>query len=213
VSVKYGSIELALQTLRGKLFGRSDMDRWQNLKQYEVEWDERTKIIAGLVPTQSRLIEFGAGRRQLETHLDPSCVYFPADLVSRGPDTIVCDLNQRPLPDLRDLKLDIAIFGGVLEYITNLDTLLLWLSQQVDSCIVSYECAESQPKTIKRVRETLKRLSFGWVNTFSESELEDLFIETGFVLNKKITWHTDEGDERIFVFQKYSQHKLASSRG
>lgn len=205
MSVKYGSIELALQTLQRKLFRSSDIDRWQNLEQYEVEWDERTKIIANLVPAQSRLIEFGAGRRQLETHLDPSCIYFPADLVSRGPDTIVCDLNQRPLPDLRSLKLDIAIFGGVLEYISNLRTLLSWLSQQVDSCLVSYECAVSQSKTIKRVRETLKRLSFGWVNTFSESELEGLFLESGFVLTKKVTWHTDEGDERIFVFQKHPQ--------
>ena len=61
-------------------------------------WDTRTKKLAGLVSPRSRVLEFGAGRA---TPALPACrlhVLSQRSRRSRGPDTIVCDLNRRPLP-------------------------------------------------------------------------------------------------------------------
>src|SRR5438105_15076772 len=79
----------------------SDYGRWSNPENLERRWDLRTRQLAQLIPKDSTVVEFGAGRRQLELYLDPSCAYVPSDLTDRGPGTIVCDLNRRPLPALR----------------------------------------------------------------------------------------------------------------
>src|ERR1700752_3654962 len=78
----------------------SDFSRWTSTRNLESWWDARTEQIARLVPDKSRVVEFGAGRRQLQRFLSPSCVYVPSDLIDRGSGTFVCDLNRRPLPDL-----------------------------------------------------------------------------------------------------------------
>jgi hypothetical protein len=93
---------------------------WIDTSHFDTDWEERTRLMARIVPNHSRVIEFGAGKRQLESYLDPSCSYIPSDLVDRGGNTIVLDLNSRPLPDFSHLKLDVAVFGGVLEYISDL---------------------------------------------------------------------------------------------
>src|SRR6185312_8871325 len=97
----------------------------------------RTRIAAGFVPDGSRVIEFGAGNRLLEKHLDSSCTYTPSDLVDRGPGTIVCDLNERPLPDLGTDTYDTAVILGVLEYLTDVPSLIDWLAQHVPLCVIS----------------------------------------------------------------------------
>ena len=99
--------------------GRADYRRWKALQHHEQWWDERTEEMARLIPPGSIIIEFGAGRRQLERFLPPGCKYVPSNLVDRGPGTIVCDLNRLPLPDLRHLCLNVAVFGGVLEYVAD----------------------------------------------------------------------------------------------
>ena len=55
-----------------KLLHRSDYKRWTNPHSLETWWDARTEKIARLIPQNTRVIEFGAGRRQLETFLDRS---------------------------------------------------------------------------------------------------------------------------------------------
>src|SRR5690349_16692383 len=120
MSFRYYSVDLFVKTLRCKFFGTADVERWADPHNLSEKWDERTKLIAQLIPNDSRVIEFGAGRRRLESYLHPSCTYFASDLVSRGSGTIVFNLNARPLPDLTHLGLNVAVFGGVLEYVSDL---------------------------------------------------------------------------------------------
>jgi len=202
MSVKYGSISLTIKTLSCKFFGIPDFQRWADLNEHDPGWDERTRLIAKRIPQGSRVIEFGAGRRQLELYLEPACVYVPSDLVSRGPDTIVCDLNTQPFPELGNLNLDVAVFGGVLEYIRDLHTLVDWLSKQISICVVSYVCAQSKPKTLYRFREIAERTSFGWVNTYSADELQCVFKTNGFPNAEMFVEQTSYGDEYIFVFKR-----------
>lgn len=171
--------------------------RWSSLSNFHVDWDERTELIARLVPPRSRVIEFGAGRRQLELFLDPSCAYFPSDLVDRGPGTIVFDLNARPLPDFRELKLDVAVFSGVLEYVTDLLATAQWLARQVSICVASYACANSESGTTHRIQEISARARHGWVNTCTEAEFARIFVDAGFNCRSRDAW----GNQRIFVFQ------------
>ena len=100
--MEYNTVGLMLRTLRCRLLGRADISRWRNAEAFGDDWKERTLLIARLVPKGTRVIEFGAGKRNLESQLDRSCTYIPSDLVSRGPGTLVLDLNARPWPNLRD---------------------------------------------------------------------------------------------------------------
>src|ERR1700756_2675299 len=94
---RYGSFGMILRTLRTKWFCVSDHERWKDLRNHDIDWDKRTRAIADLIPPGSHVIDFGAGRRQLEHWLPAGCSYTPSDIVERGSDTLLCDLNRRPL--------------------------------------------------------------------------------------------------------------------
>jgi hypothetical protein len=181
---------------------RADVRRWSNLENFDCQWAERTRLMAQLIPPHSHVIEFGAGRRQLESNLDPSCRYAAADLVTRGPGTIVLDLEARPLPDLSSFNFDVAVFGGVLEYLSDLPGVISWLAQQVPFCIASYECASSTPGSFRRLQEIWWRASYGWVSTYTETELTDLFMAGGFRCSGKSIGKTSDGDIAIFRFER-----------
>ena len=132
--------------------------------------------------------------------LPPGCVYIPSDLVGRGPDTLVVDLDERPLPDLAPHHPDVAVFAGVLEYLGHLRDVPTWLAREVTTCIASYECATSRARTVGRVREALRRYRNGWITTYSEDELVALFESAGWRCDERLTWSTPDGHERIFVF-------------
>jgi Methyltransferase domain len=191
-----------MRSIQCALFGTPDRARWSDLANHDQLWDERTQLVASLIPRGSRVIEFGAGRRQLERYLDPSCSYVPSDLVSRGPDTLVCDLNVRPLPDLSNVGADVAVFGGVFEYVANLDSVIQWVARHVSVCVASYEVAATRAWTAARQRERLVRAQIGWVNAYTEDELARLFENAGFRSEQKLVWHTSGGDEPLFVFRK-----------
>lgn len=171
--------------------GRADYKRWTSPQGLEEWWDERTKQIATLVPAGSRVVEFGAGRRQLEKYLPPSCAYTPSDLVDRGPGTIVCDLNQRPLPDLSQLAPQVAVFGGVLEYIRDVPSLLQWLAASgVKTCIASFDPVPVGLGILGRHREAARRTYYGYRNRLTEEELVRSFAVAGFARIQRQTWTT-----------------------
>jgi hypothetical protein len=176
------------------------------------EWDERTLILASLLPGNSRVIEFGAGRRQLELHLPAGCTYIASDLVDRGKDTLVCDLNVEPRPDLSRLGIDTAVFGGVLEYIQDLESLVRWVTRDVDRCLVSYECAQTRRSDRSRLYESFTRAQVGWVNTFHEDDFVLLFEREGFLLARRELWRTKDGSEPIFLFERKRSGLAADSQ-
>jgi Methyltransferase domain len=177
------------------LLNRSDYVRWSDDNRLESWWEARTAQLARHVPAGSRVIEFGAGRGWLPKYLD-ACAYFPSDLVPRAPGTIVCDLNKRPLPDLRHLNLDVAVFCGVLEYITNLPALTQWLSTQVTTCVASYDGVDSPRGSADRVLELGRRKTFGYMNSFEPGRLVAVFEQAGFRCACIDRWESQE----IYVF-------------
>ena len=199
-------LSLLSRTLLCRITGRPDFRRWSRPESFADEWGVRTDRIAELIPRHARILEFGAGQRRLEPLLDSSCVYFPSDLVDRGPGTLVCNLNRRPLPDLRHLRVDTVVFAGVLEYLPDLEGVVEWLSGQANVCIASYECA-SDARGWARVREWINRTRSGWVNHYSAQSLVQLFARAGFTLQQQTQWQQAEGPGQIFVFEKATVRK------
>jgi hypothetical protein len=190
-----------------RLFHRSDYQRWANPENLEAWWESRTQKISQLVPPNSRVIEFGAGRCLLKRYLDSSCTYFPSDLVDRGPGTIICDLNKRPLPDVKAaLNSDVAVFAGVLEYVRDLPAVIEWLSNQVSFCVVSYTCVESEPNSIQRFPEMFDRSYYGYLNEYREKEFVALFERYGFLCIKKDRWTS----QLLFLFVLSTQRSAVT---
>ena len=186
----------AIRNLTYCLLRYSDYRRWGNLYNYEEWWDSRTEQIARMIPQKSRVIEFGAGRRKLENFLDPSCGYVPSDLMDRGPGTFVCDLNRRPLPSLSNLNVDAAVFGGVLEYIHDMESLVEWLATQVSVCVASYAYTHNHKSTFGRLREGFSRFRLGYMNSYTEENLIDVFRRGGFRCIASDLWTS----QRVFLF-------------
>ena len=113
------------------------------------------------MPNYSRVIEFGAARRALEKYLDPSCVYTASDLVDRGLGTIVCDLNERPLPDLGADAYDVAVLMGVLEYVRDMPSVIDWLAQHFSSLRAVLRMRQGQRPSGAWQFENIGRLNKG----------------------------------------------------
>jgi hypothetical protein len=182
------------------LLKKTDSKRWANPRSFYASWEPRTEMVAGLVPDNSRVIEFGAAKRLLEKYLDPSCTYVPSDIVDRGPGTIVCDLNERPLPDLGADVYDVAVIIGVLEYVRDVPAVLDWLTEYVTMAVLTYACATASGRSPRAMVEKLVRTRHGWVNSLREAELCSLFRERGFELVRDANWQK----QRVFVFSRQS---------
>ena len=182
------------------LVKRTDRERWSDPRNIYASWEPRTKMVAALVPNDSRVIEFGAAKRLLEKYLDPSCKYVPSDVVDRGPGTLVCDLNERPLPDLGVGVYDVAVAIGVLEYVRDVPAVLDWLSGYVSRFVVTYACARSNGHSPRALAEKVARLRHGWVNDYREEEFRSLFEQRGYELVHDGNWES----QRVFAFLRRS---------
>lgn len=183
-------------TVMAAVLRKTDYSRWGDERQLYTGWEPRSQRAAALVPPNSRVIEFGAGNRTFERHLDPSCTYVPSDIVDRGPGTVIYDLNRRPLPELGAGTFDVAVLMGVLEYIRDVPSVIDWLAQNVQVCVVSYVCAGATSHASRGMRESAGRVGLGWLNHYSEPEFRSLFLERGFVSELEENWE----DNRLFVF-------------
>ncbi|AKS36391.1 hypothetical protein AFA91_16840 [Mycolicibacterium goodii] len=182
----------------GALRRKTDYRRWAEPRNIYASWESRSRRAAELIPNGSRVIEFGAAKRVLERHLDPSCTYVPSDIVDRGPGTIVADLNDRPLPDFEPGTYDVAVFMGVLEYIEELPTLVDWLAERFPTCVASYACAPANAHALRAAREKVMRLQHGWMNSYTDGELRSLFTDRGYVCRHEESWE----NQRMFVFSQ-----------
>jgi hypothetical protein len=194
------SMFMPFKTLALKTFRGSDRARWKSEANLEKEWEPRTDQIAKWIPKGSRVIEFGSGKQMLKSKLDEGCVYVGSDFVKRNADTFLCDLNKKPLPDLAQFAPEVAVFSGVLEYVHDLPGIAAWLASQVRICIFSYSCLEPSGKFLGSIRAAARRLSNGWVNTFTEAEITAIFQVAGFRVLEKDNWEY----QRLFMLEKQS---------
>ena len=178
----------------------SDRTKWKKYK-FPEEWALRSQRIAEIVPHDSHVFEFGAGPCGLRQYLHPSCSLTSSDIVKHSPDIKIIDLNRRPLPLLGEPESQVGVFAGVLEYVSDVHSLLPWIANHFETCIASYECAQPKPGILGGIRESLGRACMGWVNHFTEQQFKALFAAVGFQLAKQVTWGDHDPGE-IFSFER-----------
>ena len=178
----------------------SDRAKWRAYE-FPSEWSLRSKRIAEIVPHDSHVFEFGAGPVGLRQYLHPSCSLTSSDIIKHCPETRIIDLNRRPLPSLDEAQSQVGVFSGVLEYVSDLPSIMPWIASHFEICIASYECAQPRSGILRRIRESLNRTRIGWVNHFTEPEFKALFAAVGFQLTEQITWGVDDPGQ-IFVFAR-----------
>jgi len=179
---------LFLKTFLKTSGSKSDIARWRQRENLKEDWDERTILIASLIPAGSDVLEFGAARLVLREHLEKNCTYQPSDIVDRGDSTIVCDLNSG-FPTL-PRRYTHTVFSGVLEYISDIGAVVDALSDHTEVIIASYQ-------TIDRLPDYVTRRLHGWINHLSNEQLVALFKQHGFHLSQSHTWHL----QTIYVFE------------
>lgn len=180
----------AARTMLFKHTGRSDIRRWSNEANLLDSWDTRTRILASFVPPGSTVLEFGAGRMTLPDYLPEGCLYTPSDIVDRGRNTLVCDLNAPQLPSFP--LHDVAVFSGVLEYVHDLQRLIAHLAKYCSSIAASYA-----PTDFTNQNQPLNRRKHGWVNDCSVQELQNVFSKQGFQCVRTVVW---ESQQVLFEF-------------
>jgi len=169
--------------------GKADYQRWDSAHGLEQWWDERTQMLAARIPPGSRVLEFGAGRRQLEKFLPANCAYVPSDIVDRGPGTVICDLNSPLLPRIGHLGCDTAVFSGVLEYVRDVRAVAGWLGNSgIQTCLASFDPVPAGLGPIGLWRETGRRAYFGYMNRLTEEKVLRAFEAAGFVCYTRETW-------------------------
>jgi hypothetical protein len=127
------------------------------------------------------VLEFGAGALRLPTFLPPGCKYTPSDIVARSPNTLVCDLNSRPLSSFA--YHDVIVFSGVLEYLTDCHSVIEHVRHFCREIIASYAVLR-EPLSCSY----LKRRTNGWFNDYSEEELRQLFLDHSFKCIQTKEW-------------------------
>lgn len=165
----------------------TESGHWADLENYRASWAYRTEFMADFVTEGTTVVEFGAGEGRLEALLPAGCVYRPADIVSRGEGSFVCDLNVRPLPALPPG--DIAFFSGVLEYVNNLAGLVEALRWNYETIIMSYVTADHLPPGRRDPR---------WRHAMTWSQISAVFDHAGFVL----TDLRDIDTQNVAVFKR-----------
>lgn len=175
-------------TNRNAKLNKSDVERWKEKEALFEDWNERTKLMAQYVPENTSLLEFGAAKLALKQFLPKSVNYTPSDIVDRGEGTIVCDLNTKDYPEFNNQ--DIIFFSGVLEYIFDVPHVIQFLASKTNKFIISY-C------TFNHFSNEDNRKINGWVNTYTDKEIIDIFESNAFKLIERDTWR----EQSIYVFE------------
>jgi len=173
-----GGIQNELERRRGVIAaGRTDVERWADMRHLERAWDARATYAANYIPSGAVVLDLGCGRMALEEFLPADCRYIPCDLARRDERTVLCDFNAAVYPDSQAQEADLVCLLGVLEYIFDARAFLLHLGRWRHPVVMSY-CA------IEGVGDLEQRRNLGWVNHYSHEQLADLLAEAGFTVER-----------------------------
>lgn len=168
---------------------RTDYLRWKQQNQLFEDWNERTSILASMIPSNSKVIEFGAGNMALKSLLPLGCEYTPSDIVQRNPDFVECDLNEPITFDISNF--DTAVFSGVLEYVYDIDMVFKQFPKHLKYVMLSYSCKDIS---------SANRLENGWLSDYSKIELEKIFTKYNYQILNYSEWRK----QSIFQLRRIS---------
>ncbi len=83
------------------------------------DFNQRAKMMAQLIPDDVRsVMDLGCGSAFLKNYISSDIQYYGLDYCERDSDTIVCDLNKEPLPDI---NVDMYYMAGLVYYIDDME--------------------------------------------------------------------------------------------
>ena len=153
--------------------GSSDTERWAKLESLATQLDSRAAMAARYIPAGQRVLDIGAGAMALRTQLAAGCSYFPADIVSRGPECQVVDLNKGEFPTG---QYDWVTFLGVLEYVHDPVAVLARARAAAPSAVITYCTVNNGDVEVRR--------GMGWVNDYTRAEFEALLAGAGWMVRE-----------------------------
>jgi hypothetical protein len=157
-------------------------------KQNAPSWSQRAQCAAELLIDSKditqrniiRIADLGCGDKKLlrtiEALLEKQFTYQGYDIYPQDNDIIQMDFRDSVPSD----SYEIIFILGVLEYIPDLMKLFLSLKNIAPYLIISYTISDSNaysPSDLKKV---------GWAHHFSSAQLETLFENAGFQIEKRI---------------------------
>jgi Hypothetical methyltransferase len=155
---------------------RTLIERWATLEYPEAQhWSGRAVMAADYLRDQPSVADFGCGTMNLAYHLQPNQRYIPVDVVARDTRTLICDLNKQQPPETGATA---AAFLGLLEYLHDPLLVLQHISRQYQVLVVSY-CITNAPNSPPNRRQ------HAWVNDFSEVDMQNLFRQSGWTLDRE----------------------------
>jgi len=143
------------------------IDVWGELAPVQADnWSPRAQIAAEMLHGVSSVADIGCGLMTLKKYLPKDVQYIPVDCISRSEDTIVVDLNQKPLPPI---MADAAAALGLMEYLFDVSGFLQQLLQ-FEISVITYNLSDS--------KEAYERPTM-WVNALTRHDIESLFQDAG----------------------------------
>ena len=158
--------------------------RWKVLKQ---SYKDRLKIMSRYIKEGEYVLDLGAGNLELVQFLPKKCNYDHVDLVKRNDKTILCDFNNNEYPPIK--KYSTVICSGILEYLYCLEKFISRVCEYSDKIIISYAIYNDHLND---------RIISGWVNNYTEDELETIFAKNNLVIKNKQKW----GQQNIYHLEK-----------
>ena len=158
-------------------------DRWSDLSSYPPEWEGRRILLARMIHVGEWAIEFGCGPQTIEPFLKEGVHYTPTDRVEWTPGQWVVDLNRKPPKRMPFLNLlGVAVFSGVIEYLTNWPRVAGWLAGWASAVVCSYSPLGSR-------REIPMRKDQGWRNHYTREIFIKIMADNQFTLIDETTWY------------------------
>lgn len=142
-------------------------------------WHRRSAIAGDWLKDQIAVADIGCGLMTLRQYLPKDVRYLPVDIVPRGADTIVVDLNRESLPAL---SADAAAVLGVVEYLEDPGAFLAQLRSFPD-VVISYNHTSALKDMVWKLRRS--RPPVTWVNQMSRKAFEQMLDTAGFSILRR----------------------------
>ena len=136
--------------------------------------DRFAQIVAQHIPDGAVVLDIGCGEMTLERYLPPNCTYLPCDLVQRDSRTILCTFDKGEFPHGSARTADVISLLGAIEFIVDVSSFFKLLRGTNCDVVLTYSPTD--------LTKHIDRTGLGWVNHLSNSEIADLFINSGFTV-------------------------------
>ena len=165
------------------------------LRRQRGPWSRRAARIAALLPEDVRsVMDVGCGEGLIRSYLPEHVQYYGVDYCKRAPDTIVCDINHEPLPQI---PVDAYLLLGLIKYVADKRQFIHQL-RHAKYVLANYFVYEMNLRLDGRIN-----LYYNDIGTepFSTADFITLMANEGFFV-RRMEWPWKELNEFHYLFER-----------